>query len=129
MTQEAVAGGVRVVRAEAATDQTGQTAGIIRRMGVGAPTGATRIWMGLTVGPPGMDSGPHHHGEAETAGYIVRGHCRILWGERFEQHVDVGPGDFVFIPAYLPHIEQNRSDEPVELIIARSPDNIVVNLG
>ncbi|MDP8923070.1 MAG: cupin domain-containing protein [Chloroflexota bacterium] len=120
--------GIRVVRAADATDKTGQSTGLIRRMGVGGPTGATRIWMGVTVGPPGMDSGPHHHGEAETAGYIVRGHCRVLWGENYEQYVDVGPGDFLFIPPFLPHVEQNRSDEPVELIIARSPDNIVVNL-
>jgi uncharacterized RmlC-like cupin family protein len=128
MAQETANNGVRVVRAPDATDQTGQSTGLVRRMGVGAPTGAARIWMGVTIGPPGMDSGPHHHGEAETAGYIVRGHCRVLWGEKYEHHVDVGPGDFLFIPPYLPHIEQNRTDEPVELIISRSPDNIVVNL-
>ena len=68
MTQEAVAGGVRVVRAEAASDQTGADGGHRPPHGRRRPTGATRIWMGLTVGPPGMDSGPHHHGEAETAG-------------------------------------------------------------
>ena len=121
---------VRVVRAADVTDRTAQTIGMGRRTGVGADTaGATRLWMGHTVGAPGMDSGPHHHGESETAAYVVRGRARILWGERYEHHVDVGPGDFLFVPAYLPHIERNLTDEPVEFVVARSPDNIVVNLA
>jgi uncharacterized RmlC-like cupin family protein len=129
MAQEVAQDTVRVVRAAEVSDHTAQTAGMGRRVGISADTaGASRIWMGHAVGPPGMDTGPHHHGEAETAGYIVRGTARILWGERFEQYVDVGPGDFIFVPAYLPHIERNVSDEPCEFIIARTPDNIVINL-
>ena len=129
MAQEVAQTTVRVVRAADVSDRTAQTAGMGRRLGISADTtGASRIWMGHAVGPPGMDTGPHHHGEAETAGYIVRGTARILWGDNFEQYVDVGPGDFVFVPAYLPHIERNVSNAPCEFIIARTPDNTVVNL-
>lgn len=76
-----------------------------------------------------MTSSPHHHGEAETAGLVVSGHCRISFGPDYHESVDLAPGDFVFVPANFPHIEANTSDtEPVEFITARSPDNIVINL-
>lgn len=124
-------GAVRVVRRSEASDQTSQTPGMARRSGVDAATsGATRIWMGRVTGLPGMDSGPHHHGASETAGYILSGRCRIYYGDGYSQYVDCEPGDFVFVPAYLPHIEVNLSqDEPIEFVTARSPDNTVINLG
>jgi len=101
-----------------------------RRSGIDVnSTGARRIWMGLVTGPPGMKSAPHTHDEAETAVYILRGHCRVYFGEGFQKYADAGPGDFVFVPAHTPHIEANLSDdEPAEFIVARSPDNIVTNL-
>ncbi|HEY5640924.1 MAG TPA: cupin domain-containing protein [Dehalococcoidia bacterium] len=118
-----------VVRGDQTTADTGQTAGMERLAGVAASTtGAGRIWMGRVVGHPGMDSGAHHHGEAESAIYIISGHARVCFGEGYSKCEGVGPGDFVFIPAHLPHIERNVSDEPVVLIVARAPDNIVVNL-
>jgi uncharacterized RmlC-like cupin family protein len=122
-------GEVIVVHSDEATGDTAQTAGMERLAGIAASTaGASRIWMGRVVGLPGMNSGPHHHGEAESAIYVISGHARICFGEGYSECRDVGPGDFIFVPAHLPHVEMNVSDEPVVLILARSPDNIVVNL-
>ena len=123
-------GWVVVVRAGELSDETAQTFGMPRRAAVSeGTTGAQRLWMGHVTGEPGMDSGPHHHGEAETAGFILAGHPRIYYGDDFADYVDLAPGDFIYIGAYVPHIERNPSDtEPVEFITARSPDNIVVNL-
>jgi uncharacterized RmlC-like cupin family protein len=120
---------VRVVRAADMSDATAQTTGMVRRAGVEAgTTGATGIWMGHVTALPGMDSGPHHHGESETSVYVVRGQIRFFFGESYARYVDAGPGDFVYIPPHLPHIERNLLGAPAELIAARAPDNIVVNL-
>ena len=121
---------VIAITADELSDDTAQTEGLPRLAGVsGDTTGASSIWMGRPTGEPGMDSGPHHHGEAETAGYVMSGESRIYYGEDYDEYVDLGPGDFVYVPPYLPHVERNRSEtEPVEFVTARSPDNIVVNL-
>lgn len=104
---------------------TAQTDHLPRRTGVDAPN----LWMGRVEGSPGRDSGAHHHGEAETGGYILSGHTRILFGKGFQEYVDLGPGDFVHVPPYVPHIERNLSEtEPVVFITTRNPANIVVNL-
>ncbi len=121
---------VIAVKADETSDDTAQTEGLPRLAGVsGDTTGAQSLWMGRPTGPPGMDSGPHHHGEAETAGYVMSGETRIYYGEDYDEYVDLEEGDFVYVPPYLPHVERNLSDtEPVEFVTARSPGNIVVNL-
>lgn len=121
---------VVAVTAEELSDDTAQTEGLPRLDGVsGDTTDAESIWMGRPTGPPGMDSGPHHHGEAETAGYVLSGTTRVYWGEDYEEYVELETGDMVYVPPYLPHVERNMSDtEPVEFVTARSPANIVVNL-
>ena len=60
---------------------------------------------------------------------MLNGHVRVYFGEGFKEYVDAGPGDYIFVPAYLPHIEGNVTDEPAEAVLTRSPDNIVVNLA
>ena len=122
---------VRVIRAGEDSEQTAQSAGMTRRSGIdGNSTGAERLWMGRVTGPPGMRTVPHHHGEAETAAYVLSGRCRVYYGEGLQEYVDAGPGDLIYVPADTPHIEANLSeDEPAEFIVARSPSNIVVNLG
>lgn len=123
-------GEITVIRADEAEHDTAQTEGLPRLNGVSSNTcGAENIWLGQPTGEPGMDSGPHHHGEAETAGYVISGNARVYYGENYEHVVDIGPGDFVHVPPYLKHIERNISDtEPVEFVTARTPANIVINL-
>lgn len=130
MTQRKKGTEPRVVHANELTDKTAQTPAMYRRAAIHREsTGASKVWMGWVTNSPGMDSGPHHHGEAETAAYVISGRVGVRFGEGFKEYVEAGPGDFLFVPAWVPHIESNPSpDEPSEVILTRSPDNIVVNL-
>lgn len=121
---------LRVVRASELTEDTAQSANAARLAGVSSSnTDARKIWLGKVATRPGHRSSAHHHGEAETAGYVLKGKAYILTGESFEDRVDLEEGDFVFVPPFVPHIEGNASDD-AELVwlTARHPDNIVVNL-
>jgi uncharacterized RmlC-like cupin family protein len=113
-----------------ATGPTGQTPGMERKAAIDANSvGAQRVFMGRASAPPLSNSGAHHHGESETAAYIVRGVVRVYFGAGFREFVEARGGDFLFVPANMPHVEVNPSpDEPMEAILARGPDNTVVNL-
>ena len=119
-----------VVRVVDLTEVTAQTAGAHRRAGISnSNTDASRIWLGKVHTPAGYASGKHHHGEAETAGYVFKGRAFILYGEDYDQRVELEEGDFIFVPPHVPHIEGNLSDtEELIWMTARTPDNIVVNL-
>jgi uncharacterized RmlC-like cupin family protein len=119
-----------VTRAGEETDRTGQTQGATRLSGVSPQhTPATRIWFGQVHNEPGYRSLPHHHGEAETGGYVLEGRGRIYFGEHFQQYIDMAEGDWVFVPPYMPHVECNLDRErPLVWMTTRTPDNIVVNL-
>lgn len=119
----------RVVHGPQSGDNTAQTSGMERRPGIdGNTSGASKVWMGHVTAAPNTMSPPHHHGDAETAGYVLKGKVRVYFGEDFKEYVEAGPGDFLYVPANTPHIEGNPYDETAEAIISRGPDNIVVNL-
>ena len=119
-----------LVSGTASPDTTAQTPGMIRNPGIDNNTaGAKKIWLGKVECVPNTMGPPHHHGEAETAAYVLSGHIRVYFGDDFNEYVDAGPGDYLFVPPHLPHIEGNVTDEPAEAVRTRSPDNIVVNLG
>jgi uncharacterized RmlC-like cupin family protein len=111
-------------------DDTGQSGGAHRVSGVSIQhTPATKIWFGKVSNEPGFRSFPHHHGEAETGGYVLKGHGRIYYGEGYATWIDLFEGDFVFVPPYMPHVEANMSvTEELVWLTTRTPDNIVVNL-
>ncbi|AWI86708.1 cupin (plasmid) [Alloyangia pacifica] len=119
-----------VTRAAALDDNTGQSGDCVRRSGVSPQhTPATKLWFGQVTNEPGFRSPPHHHGEAETGGYVLRGHGRIYFGEDYKEFVDMTAGDFVFVPPHMPHVEANMSTtEGLTWLTCRTPDNIVVNL-
>jgi uncharacterized RmlC-like cupin family protein len=75
-------------------------------------------------------TGAHHHGSLESVIYVVRGRARMRWGERLEFVAEAGPGDFIFVPPYVPHQEINASTaEPLECVLVRSDQTpVVVNL-
>jgi uncharacterized RmlC-like cupin family protein len=102
----------------------------VRVSGVGPQhTAATKIWFGQVRNDPGYRSLPHHHGEAETGGYVLRGTARIYFGEDYKEFIDMKTGDWVFVPPFMPHVEANMSTtEELIWMTARTPDNIVVNL-
>lgn len=109
---------------------TGQSGGAVRVSGVSIQhTPATKIWYGKVSNKPGYRSFPHHHGEAETGGYVLKGHGRIYFGENYTEYYDMTEGDFVFVPPFMPHVEANMSTtEELIWLTTRTPDNIVVNL-
>ncbi|QUH01825.1 cupin domain-containing protein [Saccharopolyspora erythraea] len=109
---------------------TGQSGGAVRISGVSPQhTPATRIWYGKVSNEPGYRSLPHHHGEAETGGYVLSGKGRIYFGDNYSKYEDLEEGDFVFVPPFMPHVEANMSvTEELVWLTARTPDNIVVNL-
>ena len=123
--------GIRVVRAGELDTNTPQTAGMSLAAAITrARTGASKLWAGTVVVEPAARTGAHHHGELETVIYIVRGRARFRWGDRLEHVVDAGPGDFVYVPPFVPHQEMNGlPDQPVEAVIVRSgQEPVVVNL-
>lgn len=108
----------------------GQTAKAKRYSGVAVEnTAVVDLWFGRVHTAVGDHSDPHHHGEAETGGYVLRGRGYIRFGERYSEVMYFEEGDFVYVPPFVPHIEGNasRSRELVWLT-TRTPDNIVVNL-
>jgi len=121
---------LRVVRGSQVTTNTAQSAGALRVAGISEDnTPATRIWLGKLSNEPGHHSVAHHHGEAETAAFVLKGSARIYYGADYREYVDLEEGDFLFVPPYFPHIESNRSEtDELVWLTARSPDNIVVNL-
>lgn len=122
---------MKIVRAGELDSNTPQTPGMTRAAAIThARAGATKLWAGTVVVQPGARTGPHHHGELETVLYVVRGRARMRWGDRLELVDEAGPGDFIYVPPFVPHQEINaRSDQPCECVIVRSgQDPIVVNL-
>lgn len=123
--------GVRIIRAGELDEDTPQTAGMTRAEAISyARVGSRKIWAGTVVVHPDAKTGPHHHGELETVLYIVKGRARFRWGAHLEFVDEAGPGDFIFVPPYVPHQEINaKRDEPVEAVVVRSgQEPIVVNL-
>ena len=121
---------VHVRRGELSGD-TRQTSGMTRREAIsGKSAGSEKVWMGQTHVAPGVNSGDHHHGEAETAIYVLSGHPAFVFadGDR-EVRLTTEPGDYIFVPPFVPHREENPGPEEAVVIIARSSqEGIVVNL-
>jgi uncharacterized RmlC-like cupin family protein len=123
--------GVKIVRAGDLDPNTPQTPGMSRAAAIThARTGASKLWAGTVVVQPDAKTGPHHHGELETVLYVVKGRARMRWGDRLEFSDEAGPGDFIYVPPFVPHQEINaRSDEACECVVVRSgQEPIVVNL-
>ena len=120
------------VPGSALTADTAQTPGMRRFAALsGSTVGSTAVWMGRTHVDPATSSGDHHHGESETAIYVVSGHPVFVFvDDGAEVRIATQPGDFVFVPPFAPHREENPSaDEEAVVVIARSTQEaIVVNL-
>lgn len=120
------------VRAGELDDRTTQTDGMRRLAAIsGDLTGSERIFMGETHVSPATASANHHHGESETAIYVVRGRPEFVFHDGTDEvRIRTGPGDYVFVPPYVPHREENPDeDDPAVVVIARSTQEaIVVNL-
>ena len=123
--------GVRVVRGSELDTNTPQTPGMKRAAAIThARAGAEKLWAGAVTIDPGAKTGAHHHGALESIIYVVKGRARMRWGERLEFTAEAGPGDFIYVPPYVPHQEINASDtEPLSCVLCRSgQEPVVVNL-
>lgn len=86
--------------------------------------GSTGISMNMVVIPAGAKAEPHFHKGYETAIYMLKGRVRTLYGEKLLKSVVNEAGDFIFIPAGVPHQPINLSDtEAAIAIVARNDAN------
>jgi len=123
--------GVRVVHGHELDVNTPQTPGMNRAAAItNARTGAEKLWAGTVVIHPKAKTGAHHHGPVESVIYVVSGRARMRWGEQLEFVAEAGPGDFIYVPPYVPHQEINASDdEALSCVLVRSgQEPVVVNL-
>lgn len=122
---------ISVVRSGQFSSGTSQTSGSERHAAICAELGVTSsMWGGTFLVGPGARTGIHHHGSQETIVYVLEGESYVEWGERGEHNATVRAGDFLHVPAGLPHREINPStDKPFRWVVIRSSaEPIVVNL-
>ena len=122
---------IQVVRPDQFDLGTAQTPGSERRAAIAPELGVdSTLWGGTFEVEPGARTGVHHHGSQQTIAYVLSGTCEVRWGDKGEFTAQAGPGDFIHVPAYLPHMEINPSrEQPFRWVVVRStPVPIVVNL-
>ncbi|HWP10395.1 MAG TPA: cupin domain-containing protein [Ramlibacter sp.] len=123
--------GVRVIPGNQLDPNTAPTPGMDRKAAINfARVGAQKLWAGTVTIHANAKTGAHHHGHLESVIYVVRGRARMRWGEHLEFMAEAGPGDFIYVPPYVPHQEINASaTEPLECVVCRSDgEAVAVNL-
>src|ERR1700747_3578541 len=122
---------LRVIRPDQFDLGTAQTPGSERRAAIAPAIGiASAIWGGVFEVEPGSRTGIHHHGEQDTIAYVLSGMSEVRWGERGEFSARAKAGDFIHVPAFLPHMEINPSQlVSFRWVVVRStPVASVINL-
>lgn len=125
---------LRQVRAGQLTADTAQTRDMQRFEAIsGTTVGSAKLWMGQTHVQPGARSADHHHGEAETAIFVLSGNPEFVFlhpdsGE--ETRIRASAGDYIFVPPFTPHREENNDPhcEAVVVLARSTQEAIVVNL-
>ncbi len=123
--------GVRIVHNDELDLNTPQTPGMTRAAAINhAIAGAKKLWAGTVSVHPNAKTAPHHHGKLESIIYVISGKARMRWGEKLEFYAEAGPGDFIFVPPFVPHQEINANrNEPLACVVVRSDQEpVVVNL-
>jgi uncharacterized RmlC-like cupin family protein len=123
--------GVRVIHGDRLDPNTAQTPGMFRQAAINhARVGAEKLWAGTVSIQPNAKTGVHHHGHLESVIYVVRGKARMRWGDHLEYVAEAGPGDFIYVPPYVPHQEINADpSEPLDCVLVRSDNEaIAINI-
>jgi uncharacterized RmlC-like cupin family protein len=123
--------GVRVIGAGQLDPNTHSGPGMNRAAAINfARVGAQKLWAGTVTIHADAKTGAHHHGPLESVIYVVKGRARMRWGDHLEFTAEAGPGDFIYVPPFVPHQEINASaDETLECVLVRSDgESVVVNL-
>ena len=124
--------GVCVIPGDRLDPNTAQTPGMDRQAAINfARVGARKLWAGTVHIHPNAKTGAHHHGPLESVIFVVRGRARMRWGERLEFTAEAGPGDFIYVPPFVPHQEINASPtETLECVLVRSDgEAVAINLA
>ncbi len=124
--------GVCVVASGQLDAHTAQTPGMDRKAAINfARVGAQKLWAGTVHIHANAKTGAHHHGALESVIYVLRGRARMRWGERLEFTAEAGPGDFIYVPPFVPHQEINASrSETLECVLVRSSgEAVAINLA
>lgn len=122
---------IRIVSPESFSTGTAQTSGSLRMAAIAPEMNiSTGMWGGTFQVEPGERTGIHHHGQQQTVVYVLEGEALVRWGENGEHEAMARAGDFIHVPAWLPHQELNPSaTKPFRWVVVRStPNPIVVNL-
>ncbi|HZQ07040.1 MAG TPA: cupin domain-containing protein [Anaerolineae bacterium] len=121
---------IQVIHPEQRSLATTQTSGMRREAAISPElTGNQTIWVGLVTTPPGVSGGWHHHGDCESAIYVVSGRARFRWGKNGEESAEVSAGDFLAVPPNFIHHEEALGDEPFVGVVARGcSSTITVNV-
>ncbi len=123
--------GVKVIPAGSLSPASATTPGMDRAAAIDfARVGAQKLWAGTVKIHANAKTGAHHHGALESVIFVIKGRARMRWGNQLEFVAEAGPGDFIFVPPYVPHQEINAStDETLECVLVRSDNEaVVVNL-
>lgn len=86
-------------------------------------TGSEKLCMHLVRIPPGARANAHRHYNHETAIYLLSGEVEMWYGEQLEQHMVARAGDFVYIPANMPHLPYNSGAVEALGVLARTDPN------
>lgn len=122
---------IRIVTPDHFHSNTKQTYGSVRQAAIGAESGvASQMWGGVFLVEPAARTGIHHHGEQDTIVYVLEGESLVKWGQHGEFEATARAGDFIHVPAWLPHMEINPSaTKPFRWVVVRSTSEpVVVNL-
>jgi uncharacterized RmlC-like cupin family protein len=125
------------VSSQTLSGHTAQTGGMTRLEAISGQTvGSENLWMGQTHVAPSTGSDNHHHGVSETGIYVVSGHPEFVFldatdGEPFERRLCTSPGDYIYVPPWVPHREENPDpeNEAIVVIARTTQEAIVVNLS
>jgi uncharacterized RmlC-like cupin family protein len=131
MSEERMARQIKVVRrdqleVEVSSGAMTRLAGVSKTL-----TGSAGIHLAIATVPAGRCSGAHYHTNCESAIYVASGRGLFLCGDKLERELEIGPGDFIYVPPDANHQPVNTSaTEPLVLIVARNaPVELVVELA
>jgi uncharacterized RmlC-like cupin family protein len=86
----------------------------------GASAGSKALCMTVLTLPDGARAKTHLHQAIETAVYIIEGEADMYFGDRLEHLLHARAGEYVYIPADMPHLVLNRSGAPCRALVAHS---------
>ena len=93
-------------------------------VGVSAQSvGSQGLCMHVVKFPPGARAKAHLHANHETAAYVIQGEVEMLYGDHLEHHTVIRAGEFIYIPAGIPHLPYNASQSEAVGILARTDPN------